>query len=102
MTRTLTFIILLLSLIASAEAQPHAKKFTVTFTITYDSVSLGTASILEDVIRHRNRDAKVDVTVSEMPKPTQGIWWRGVPVYTVLNIPKWHLYNDSTWLRRQK
>ena len=53
-------------MIGIAGEKPEAQKFEVTYTITYNSVTLSEAAELEEKIREEHKDAcKVSVAVKE-------------------------------------
>ena len=59
-------IFLMLLMIGIAGEKPEAQKFEVTYTITYNSVTLSEAAELEEKIREEHKDAcKVSVAVKE-------------------------------------
>ena len=71
-------ILALLLFVSVAVGQTHRhnhtpKFFAVTFTIGYDSLTLLSASQIERDLRDAFPRVKIDVTVSEIPKPPQGL-----------------------------
>jgi hypothetical protein len=70
--KTSLFVLLLLA----TQAISDGKKFEVTFTVTYNAISLEDAAKKEAVFRELYKDAcKVDVTVRE--GMTEGNIWQG-------------------------
>ena len=59
-------IVVLYVCVLPAGEKPEAQKFEVTYTITYNSVTLSEAAELEEKIREEHKDAcKVSVAVKE-------------------------------------
>ncbi len=87
--KTLMIALLLFALPLTAGESP--KKFKVVYTITYESITLGEAAILELELRDDyGKHAAVDVTVQEVSKPAGLIY----QIDTTLTLPEDRLWQN--------
>jgi hypothetical protein len=85
-------LVILPTFLASSQSHdrtPPAKAFTVTFSISYDSVTLERAAELECQVKQIFFAANgIDVAIGERPKP-QPIKWLNVDTIKIGTWPHW-------------
>lgn len=91
--KRLIFILLLIPVMAFTDHKP--KQFTVTFSVTYNAITLERAAELEQAFRTLYKDAcKIDVDVK---KVSVDIGWTNLVVDTIMTEGAFYWRSGGGW-----